>query len=90
MNCRSGQPQVMEMAARDIHRKYQDFSVFPLFVWGVPNVAAELLTAKELEFGIHADDAETSLMLAILPSQVKMELAVTEYPKNLPGSISYL
>lgn len=47
-------------------------------------MAAELLTAKELEFGIHAGDAETSLMLSILPGRVKMELAVTEYPKNLP------
>lgn len=84
MNAHGGQPQVMEIAARDIHQKYQDFSVFPLFVWRVPNVAAELLTAKELEFGIHAGDAETSLMLSILPDQVKMELAVTEYPKNLP------
>ncbi|WP_339382768.1 creatininase family protein [Microcoleus asticus] len=53
-------------------------------VWRVPNVAAELLTAKELEFGIHAGDAETSLMLSILPRSVKMERAVTEYPKNLP------
>jgi creatinine amidohydrolase len=84
MNAHGGQPQVMEIAARDIHQKYQDFSVFPLFVWGVPNLAAELLTAKELEFGIHAGDAETSLMLSILPDRVKMELAVTEYPKNLP------
>jgi len=30
MNARGGQPQVMEIAARDIHQKYQDFSVFPL------------------------------------------------------------
>ncbi|MEG5173773.1 creatininase family protein [Microcoleus sp. B3-D7] len=84
MNGHGGQPQVMEIAARDIHQKYQDFSVFPLFLWRVPNVAAELLTAKEVEFGIHAGDAETSLMLSILPEQVKMELAVCEYPQGLP------
>ena len=83
MNADGGQPQVMEIAARDIHQKYHDFSVFGLFVRGVPNLAAELLIAKELEFGIHAGDAETSLMLSILPARVKMELAVTEYPKNL-------
>ena len=46
------------------------------------------MTAKELEFGIHAGDAETSLMLSILPDRVKMELAVCEYPQNLPtGSL---
>src|SRR4028119_51876 len=84
MNAHGGQPQVMEIAARDIHQKYEDFLVFPLFTWRVPHIAKELLSPKELEFGIHAGDAETSLMLSILPEQVKMELAVTEYPKNLP------
>jgi creatinine amidohydrolase len=46
----------------------------------VPNCAAELLTPKELELGIHAGDAETSLLLSILPDQVKMEAAICEYP----------
>lgn len=84
MNSHGGQPQILEIIARDFHEKYPDFCIFPLFTWRVPNVAKELLTEKELEFGIHAGDAETSLMLALLPDQVKMELAVTEYPHNLP------
>lgn len=84
LNAHGGQPQVMEIAARDIHQKYEDFSIFPLFVWRVPNVAAQLLTPKELELGIHAGDAETSLLLSILPEQVKMERAVCEYPQGLP------
>jgi creatinine amidohydrolase len=84
MNSHGGQPQVMEIAARDIHQKYGDFLVFPLFTWRVPNIAGELLTEKELEYGIHAGDAETSLMLSLLPEQVKMEKAVKEYPRELP------
>lgn len=84
VNAHGGQPQVLEIAARDLHQKYDDFLVFPLFVWRVPNVAAELLTAKELELGIHAGDAETSLLLSLLPDQVHMERAVTEYPAELP------
>jgi creatinine amidohydrolase len=84
MNSHGGQPQVMEIAARDIHQKYEDFLVFPLFLWRVPNIAGELLTKKELEYGIHAGDAETSLMLSLLPEQVKMEKAVKEYPSGLP------
>jgi len=84
MNSHGGQPQVMEIAARDLHQKYEDFLVFPLFTWRVPHVAKELLTPKELEFGIHAGDAETSLLLSILPEQVKMEKAVAEYPQGLP------
>lgn len=84
MNAHGGQPQIMEIAARDLHQKYEDFLVFPLFTWRVPNIAKELLTAKELEYGIHAGDAETSVLLSILPEQVKMERAVAEYPHDLP------
>ncbi len=84
LNGHGGQPQVLEIAARDLHQQHDDFLVFPHFVWRVPNVAADLLTPQELEFGIHAGDAETSLMLAILPTQVQMQRAVCEYPHNLP------
>ena len=84
MNAHGGQPQVFEMAARDLHQQYPDLKVFPLFTWQVPNVAAELITPKELELGIHAGDAETSLMLSILPDQVQMDQAVCEYPHGLP------
>lgn len=84
MNSHGGQPQILEIVARDLHEKYPDFCLFPLFTWRVPNVAKDLLTAKELEFGIHGGDAETSLMLALLPEQVDMAQAVTEYPYGLP------
>jgi len=85
MNSHGGQPQVMEIVARDLHVKYADFLVFPLFTWRVPNITGELLTAKEKQLGIHAGDAETSLMLAILPEQVKMSAAVAEYPPTQPA-----
>jgi creatinine amidohydrolase len=84
MNSHGGQPQVMEIAARDLHQEYEDFLVFPLFTWRVPHVAGELITAEELEYGIHAGDAETSIMLSLLPEQVKMDKAVKEYPHGLP------
>lgn len=84
MNSHGGQPQVIEIAARDLHQTYPDFTVFPLFTWRVPNTAGELLTDIEKELGIHAGDAETSLMLAVLPEQVRMEKAVKEYPQDLP------
>lgn len=84
LNAHGGQPQIMEIVARDLHQQHEDFMVFPLFVWRVPNVANELLTAKELSLGIHAGDAETSLLLSILPEQVKMERAIAEYASGLP------
>jgi creatinine amidohydrolase len=84
LNAHGGQPQVLEIVARDLHQVYPDLMVFPLFVWRAPNVAADLISAQELELGIHAGDAETSLMLALLPDQVRMKQAVTEYPQGLP------
>lgn len=88
MNSHGGQPQVMDIVARDLHVKYDDFLVFPLFTWRVPHITGELLTPKEKQLGIHAGDAETSIMLAILPEQVKMDAAVAEYPPEPPeGSL---
>ncbi|MEB3335876.1 MAG: creatininase family protein [Leptolyngbyaceae bacterium] len=84
MNAHGGQPQIVEIVARDLHVQYPDFRVFPLFVWKAPHNAKELFTPQELELGIHAGDAETSLLLSVLPDQVKMEAAVTEYPPELP------
>ena len=88
MNSHGGQPQIMEIIARDLHQKYADLAVFPFFTWNVPNITNELLTKKEQELGIHGGDAETSLMLALLPKQVNMDLAVKEYPRDLaPNSL---
>ncbi|NES94251.1 MAG: creatininase family protein [Desertifilum sp. SIO1I2] len=84
MNAHGGQPQVMEIVARDLHVKYPDFTIFPLFTWRVPHIARELLSPQELEQGIHAGDAETSVLLSLLPEQVKMDRAVAEYPPELP------
>jgi creatinine amidohydrolase len=84
VNGHGGQPQIMEIVARDLHQQHEDFMVFPLFVWSVPNNCSEFLTPQEAELGIHAGDAETSLLLSILPDQVRMEAAVKEYPQGLP------
>jgi creatinine amidohydrolase len=84
MNSHGGQPQVMEIAARDLHQQYGDLLVFPFFTWRVPHITKDLLTDKEKTSGIHAGDAETSIMLSLLPEQVHMDRAVCEYPYGLP------
>jgi creatinine amidohydrolase len=84
MNSHGGQPQVMQMVARDLHVLYADLLVFPLFTWRVPHITKELLTPKEAQQGMHAGDAETSIMLSLLPQQVKMEKAIAEYPPEHP------
>ncbi|MBT9313641.1 creatininase family protein [Leptothoe kymatousa] len=89
LNSHGGQPQVLEIAARDMHQQRPDFWLFPHFVWNVPHQVGELLSPQERDHGIHAGDAETSAMLAILPDQVKMDKALKEYPpKQKDGLLS--
>lgn len=85
LNSHGGQPQVLEIVARDLHQKYEDFALFPHFVWQAPHCAGQLLSDQEKAHGIHAGDAETSVMLALLPDQVHMDKAVKEYPPALPN-----
>ncbi|MFN7751311.1 MAG: creatininase family protein [Pseudomonadota bacterium] len=88
VNAHGGQPQVIDMAARDARERHPDFNLFPLFVWNVPNEAASLIAPREWSEGIHAGAAETALMMALLPDQVHPERRVAEYPPALPeGSL---
>jgi creatinine amidohydrolase len=80
-NAHGGQPQVMEIVARDLHQRFADFAVFPWFVWRVPHNIKAMLTEREAAEGMHAGDGETSLMLALLPDRVQMDRAVCEYPE---------
>lgn len=84
INSHGGQPQILEIIARDLHQEYPDFAIFPLFTWRVPHITDRFLSEKEAVYGIHAGDAETSIMLALLPDLVDMDKAVKEYPENLP------
>ena len=84
VNSHGGQPQVVEIAARDAHERHPELSVFPLFIWRVPSPRQHLMSAREREFGIHAGAAETSVLLKLLPDQVRKDKLVCEYPKGLP------
>jgi creatinine amidohydrolase len=75
VNGHGGQPQVLEIAARDLRVRHPDLQVFPLFLWNVPHRIGELLTPEEAARGIHAGDAETSLLLHLLPDTVDMTQA---------------
>ncbi len=87
-NAHGGQPQVMEIVARDLRQKYPDFQIFPFFIWKVPHKVGELLEPRERSEGIHAGDAETSVLLALLPNEVKMDRAHAEYPNTFePDSL---
>jgi creatinine amidohydrolase len=85
VNGHGGQPQILDIAARDARERHPDFTLFPLFIWNVPHNAATLLSAKEMELGIHAGAAETALLMALLPDQVRSDKLLCEYPPQLPA-----
>lgn len=80
INAHGGQPQVLEIVARDLRQQYPDLMVFPHFVWGAPHQAKEIVGAEEYEQGIHAGDVETSVMLTLMSEQIEMDKAVREFP----------
>lgn len=80
INGHGGQPQVLEIVARDLRQQYPDLMVFPMFVWGAPHSAAEIVGKDEYERGIHAGDVETSVMLSLMPDQIQRDKAVQEFP----------
>ena len=83
INGHGGQPQVLEIVSRDLRQQYPDLMVFPMFVWGAPHRAAEIVGQDEYDRGIHAGDVETSVMLALMPEHVRMDEAVQEFPNAL-------
>lgn len=85
VNGHGGQPQILEIVARDLRVQHSDLMVFPLFVWGAPHQVAKLVGQREYEAGLHAGDIETSVLLALLPEQVEMTAAVREFPKAFPA-----
>ncbi|MBV5294228.1 MAG: creatininase family protein [Curvibacter lanceolatus] len=87
VNGHGGQPQVMEMAARELRLRHGDFIVVPSFTWRVPHVAGRYLSEREKKLAMHAGHAETALMLALAPDTVDMSLAVSNYPPEFPSRL---
>ncbi|MGA1287719.1 MAG: creatininase family protein [Rubrivivax sp.] len=83
-NGHGGQPQVMEMAARELRLRHGDFVVLPHSVWRMPSGLAAYTTEREKQLAMHAGHGETALMLALAPETVRMARAVAEYPPPFP------
>jgi creatinine amidohydrolase len=78
LNSHGGNRAALDLIARDIRAEFglMVFSVFP------PALAPDPLETSDAEkkFGIHAGDWETSVMLALAPELVKMDLANSSFP----------
>jgi creatinine amidohydrolase len=84
-NSHGGNRPVVEMVARDA-RAETGLRTFMVGL-GALHIGADEITPKERDLGLHANDLETSILLAACPSLVHMERVVAEYPdsKNQDG-----
>tara|TARA_Y100001970_G_C14206553_1_gene844375 strand:+ start:74 stop:862 length:789 start_codon:yes stop_codon:yes gene_type:complete len=70
INAHGGQISLLNTAARELRSYAQNLSILPCFLWSGVDGLSELLTNEEIENGLHASLAETSLMLALKPELV--------------------
>ena len=75
INAHGGQISLINTAARELRSIAPNLSVFPCFLWKGVDGLSDLLTNKEIENGLHASLAETSLMMAL-----RLELVGDERP----------
>jgi creatinine amidohydrolase len=87
VNGHGGQPQVMEMAARELRLRHGDYVVLPHFTWRVPHTAGKYLSEREKRLSMHAGHAETAILMALAPDTVRMAHAVANYPPEFPSQV---
>jgi creatinine amidohydrolase len=86
-NGHGGQPQVLEMAARELRLRHGDFVIVPYHVSRLPNSSGKYISDQERKLAMHAGHSETALMLALAPETVHMECAVANFPLPFPSKI---
>ncbi|WP_298924230.1 creatininase family protein [uncultured Ramlibacter sp.] len=86
-NGHGGQPQVLEMAAREMRLRHGDFLVIPYHVSRLPNASGKYVSDEEKRLAMHAGHSETALMMALAPDTVHMERAVANIPPPFPSKI---
>ena len=83
-NGHGGQPQVLEMAARELRLRHGDYVIVPFGVSRLPNASGRQVSDREKKLAMHAGHSETALMLALAPETVHMERAEANYPPEFP------
>ena len=69
-NAHGGQIGLLEAAARELRLNAPDLAVLPCFLWRGVDSLKDLIPSLEIEVGLHAGLAETSLMLSLEPDLV--------------------
>lgn len=84
INGHGGQPQVLQMASREMRLRHGDMIIIAHDVFNVPNSEKQFLSPQEQKMAMHAGHSETALMLALAPECVHMERAVANFPPPFP------
>ena len=84
INGHGGQPQVLQMASREMRLRHGDMILIPHDVFNVPNSEKQFLSPQEQKMAMHAGHSETALMLALAPECVHMARAVANFPPPFP------
>ena len=77
-NSHGGQPQIMDMVARDLRVRLGMLVV--AYSWYAAGVPPGLFPDHEVRYGIHAGAIESSMMLHLRPDLVRMERAANFVP----------
>ena len=89
INAHGGQISLLETASRELRSIAPNISVFPCFLWKGVDGLSEVLTKNELENGLHASLAETSLMMALKSELVGDERPCEGIDKQIPDGWSW-
>ena len=84
LNAHGGQISLLNTAARELRKISPDINIFPCFIWSGVQGLSDLLPQNEINNGLHASLAETSLMLAIKPELVGSERPFEGFSQKIP------
>jgi creatinine amidohydrolase len=83
-NTHGGNGDLIKMMAREI-RLETGMQVFYLFIGALP-LDPDLFSEREIKYGIHGGDFETSLLLHSYPEWVHMELADSDFSSSIENA----
>ena len=84
LNAHGGQISLLNTSARELRNIAPSMNVFPCFIWSGIEGLSNLLTKSEIENGLHASLAETSLMLSLKPDLVGSERPCEGLSQKIP------
>ena len=83
VNAHGGQPQPLEMAARELRLRHGDFMVIARSAWSVPHDSS-FLSETERTLAMHAGHGECAILMALAPDTLHMDRAEAHTPPPFP------